>query len=315
MTMSVWRELQLRIGSSSPRLLVAAALLFDPTNVHAAISSQDSIIVQGQRRTFIVYTPNDGAGAARLPILMILHGGMGSGRYVANQSGLMNYVDRNKFIAVFPDGIDGHWNDGRSRASSGPDDVAFLRELIASIAQKSAGDPDRVFVAGISNGGMMAQRVGCDAADVVTAIGAVAANMPADLVDRCRPSRPVPVVLFNGTADRIMPWSGGSIAKSRAFDTPGGEVISAMDTLNVWARLDRCSERAVDTLPGTHVKHYTSTGCHSAANVTLYAIDGGGHGWPGSVPQSNFERAIAGFVTTEISASVILIQFFRQYGL
>jgi len=162
---------------------------------------------------------------------------------------------------------------------------------------------------------MMAQRMACDAADVVTAVGAVVANMPTDLVSRCKPSRPIPVVLFNGTGDRIMPWSGGSIATSKIFDTPGGQVVSAMETFDFWSRLDGCGERAVDTVPATHVERYTSKGCRSGSEVTLYAIDGGGHGWPGSVPQSRFERAIAGYVTNEISASVILIQFFRRYGL
>jgi len=206
-------------------------------------------------------------------------------------------------------------NDGRITMSSSPDDVVFLRELIAGIAQKSGGDPTRVFIAGISNGGMMALRMACDAADVVTAIGAVAANMPAGLIHHCRPSRPVPVVRFNGTGDRIMPWSGGSIARSKIFDAPGGEVVSAMDTFDFWSQIDGCGHKTVDTVPATHVERHTSWDCQAGSQVILYAIARGGHGWPGSTPRTGFERAIAGYVTTEISASVILIQFFHQYGL
>jgi len=296
-------------------LFAAAVLLLLPASTPAAISSQDSLLLNGQLRRYTIYSPDDNAGAARLPIFIVLHGGLGNGYYVARQTGVMNYVDRNKFIAVFPEGENAHWNDGRSTMSSGPDDVAFLRELVSSIAQKSVGDPTRVFIAGISNGGMMAQRMACDAADVVTAIGAVAANMPADLIHRCRPSRPVPVVLFNGTGDRIMPWSGGSIARSKIFDTPGGKVVSAMDTFDFWSQIDGCGQKAVDIVPATHVERHTSSDCQAGSKVMLYAIDRGGHGWPGSIPRTDFERAIAGYVTTEISASVILIQFFRQYGL
>jgi polyhydroxybutyrate depolymerase len=296
-------------------LLVLSTLLFLPMSVWASVSNEGSILVHGQPRTFIVYSPDDRAGVASLPIFIVLHGGLGNGRYAANQTGLMNYVDREKFIAVFPDGKDTHWNDGRSTTASGPDDVLFLRELIASVVQKSAGDPNRVFIAGISNGGMMAQRMACDASNAVTAIGAVAANMPADLVNHCQPSRAVPVVLFNGTSDRIMPWSGGSIATSRVFNTPGGKVLSTMDTFDFWSRLDGCSTKTVETVPSTHVERQTSKGCRSGSEVTLYAIQDGGHGWPGRVSQSPFERAIAGYVTTEINATVILIQFFRQYGL
>jgi polyhydroxybutyrate depolymerase len=299
----------------TPSVFAVAVALVYPPQVQAAVSSRDSIVVQGQQRTFIAYVPDDRAGAAKLPIVIVLHGGLGSGRRVADQTRLMNYVDRDKFVAVFPDGKDGHWNDGRSTTSSGPDDVAFLRQLISAIAEKSAGDPSRVFIAGISNGGMMAQRMACEAADAVTAIGAVAANMPADLVQRCRPSRPVPVVLFNGTADQIMPWPGGAIKRSKTLNTPGGDVVSATGTFDFWSRLDGCSESTIETLPGTHVSRYITKGCRSPANVSLYAIENGGHNWPGSAPQNCFESAIAGYVTTEISASVLLIQFFRNYGL
>jgi polyhydroxybutyrate depolymerase len=306
-------ELPRRCGVIWAGLIFAVATVISFNNVQAATSREDSILINGEPRTFIVYTPD--TGGTSLPVLILLHGGLGNGRYVANQTGLMNYVDRDRFIAVFPDGKEAHWNDGRSTMSAGPDDVAFLRRLITDVVQHLGGDPNRVFIAGISNGGMMAQRMACEASDVVKAIGAVVANMPADLVARCHPSRPIPVVLFNGTADRIMPWSGGSIATSKTFHTPGGEVVSAMDTFDFWSRHDGCTEKTTDTVPATHVERHMSKGCQAGAEVTLYAIEGGGHGWPGRVPQRPFERAIAGYVTMEISASTIIIQFFHQYGL
>jgi polyhydroxybutyrate depolymerase len=315
MAVGGYRKLHRHCGTICASLLTAALLLSLPAGGRAATAGADSILVNGQVRTFTIYSADNNPGAARLPIFVVLHGGLGNGHYAARQTGVMNYVDRDGFIAVFPDGENAHWNDGRGTMSPGPDDVAFLRAMIASIAEKSGGDPARVFVAGISNGGMMAQRMACDAADAVTAIGAVAANMPADLIHRCRPSRPTPVVLFNGTGDRIMPWSGGSIARSKTFDTPGGEVVSAMDTFDFWSHIDGCGRKAVDTVPATHVERHTSSDCQAGSQVILYAIDRGGHGWPGSIPRTDFERAIAGYVTTEISATVTLIHFFRQYGL
>lgn len=273
-----------KAGSALSALVVATALLAYPKAARATVAQQDSIEIQGERRTFIVYAPDDTGGALSLPILIALHGGLGNGRYVARQTRLIDSVDRDKFIGVFPDGKHSHWNDGRSTTSSGPDDVAFLRELITMVAQKWRGDPARVFVAGISNGGMMALRMACDASDVVTAIGVVVANMPADLVGRCRPTRPMPMVLFNGTRDPINPWSGGSVATSPLLDTPGGQVVSAMDTLDFWAQRDGCGLPVVDNIDGTEVKRHTSANCQSGSEVTLYEIVGGGHGWPGGVP-------------------------------
>ncbi len=88
-----------------------------------------------------------------------------------------------------------------------------------------------------------------------------------------------------------------------------------MDTFDFWSQVDGCGEKTVDIVPATHVERHTSRACQAGSQVILYAIDRGGHGWPGNIPRTDFERAIAGYVTTEISASVILVQFFRQYGL
>jgi len=315
MTMRVCRKLRSRFAASALSLMLsAAALLGCLTGVDAAAPHQESIQIQGQRRTFTVYTPDD-AGGTSLAILIVLHGGLGNGQYVARQTRLVNYVDRDKFVAVFPDGIRGHWNDGRSTTSSGPDDVTFLRQMITAVAQKWGGDPKRAFVAGISNGGMMALRMACDASDVVTAIGVVVANMPADLVNRCQPSRPMPMVLFNGTSDPLMPWSGGSIAASPLLGTPGGEVVSAMDTFDFWAHLDGCGQPVVDSISGTDVKRHTASNCGSGSEVNLYEIEGGGHGWPGGIPPGPIESRFVGHVTSDISASAIIIQFFHRYGL
>ena len=182
--------------------------------------------------------------------------------------------------------------------------------------QKWGGDPTRVFVAGISNGGMMAQRMACDAADAVTAIGVVVANMPTDLVNHCRPSRQIPAVLFSGTADPIMPWSGGAIASSATLGGQGGEVMSAMDTFHFWAQLDGCGQPVVESLPGIKVRRYTSANCRSGSEVTFYEIEGGGHGWPGGTdPQGPLALSIIGYVTQQINASSIMIDFFSHYGL
>ncbi len=316
MTMRGSQKLHLPAVGVLSVLLVAAAFLARPTDARAAVSYQDSIEVLGQRRTFTIFAPDGGASGTALPIFIVLHGGLGNGVNVARDTGLVNYVDRNRFIAVFPDANGKQWNDGRRTTAGRSDDVAFLRSLIATVVQRLRGDPTRVFVAGVSNGGMMAQRMACDASDIVTAVGSVVANMPADLIDHCRPSRPIPIVMFNGTSDRLMPWSGGSIPTSRLFPGgAGGEVVSTMDTFNFWAQLDGCGRPVVNTLSGTRVKRYT-TSCRGKSDVTLYEIDGGGHGWPGgNAGQGPFARLIVGYVTNDISASSILIDFFAQHGL
>jgi polyhydroxybutyrate depolymerase len=303
-------------GLLAALVLAAAPLVGVAKDAVGATSHQDAVQIQGRQRTYLLFAPEGGARKDRLPILIVLHGGEGNGSRAAKQTGLADYVDRVGMLAIFPDAGGVQWNDGRATTDDGLDDVAFLRSVIAKAVQTWGGDPSRVFVAGLSNGGMMAQRMGCDAADVVTAVGSVIANMPQDLERRCRPSRPIPVMLINGTEDPIMPWDGGEIAHSPVFGGAGGTVVSAMDTFNRWSMLDGCSRPEVSDLNGIQVKRHLSTGCRSGSQVVLYEIEGGGHGWPGgNDPQGPLARQIIGYVTQAISASSILIQFFKQYGL
>jgi len=307
---------QLRWRAVAKLLILLAAMAFVASAATAATSHQDSLQVQGQRRTFRSYLPTDSREDSTLPIMVVLHGGLDNGTGVARETRLANYVDSTKFIAVFPDSNGKQWNDGRRTTASRGDDVAFLRALIALVVQKWRGDPARVFIAGISNGGMMALRMACEASDIFTAVGTVVANMPVDLIDRCKPARPIPIVMFNGTRDRLMPWDGGSIPTSRIYPGgAGGEVVSTLQTFNFWMRQDGCSQPNVTTLSGTSVRRYTATGCRSNTKVTLYELDSG-HGWPGGTdPQGPIALMILGRISQEINASAILISFFGQYGL
>ena len=89
--------------------------------------------------------------------------------------------------------------------------MAFLRRLAVELAERGVADPGRIYVAGVSNGGMMALRLICEGADFVAGVGSVIASMPAAAGADCRPARPVPVVMFNGTADKLVPYDGGRV--------------------------------------------------------------------------------------------------------
>ena len=181
--------------------------------------------MQGRHRTFLVYAPEAGARNGRLPILMVLHGGLGNGRFAVQQTGIADYVGRVGLLAVFPNAAGEQWNDGRNTTDNGLDDVAFLRSVIARMVQTQNGDPSRAFAMGVSNGDTMAQRMACDAADAVMAVGSVIANMPQDLARHCRPSRPIPVMMISATEDPIMPWNGGEIASSPSWAGPAASLF------------------------------------------------------------------------------------------
>ena len=87
-----------------------------------------------------------------------------------------------------------------------PDDVQFVSDVIDDVSSARVHRPDRVYVAGLSNGAFLTSLVACRLADKVAAVAAVAGlQMPAD----CSPSRPVPILAIHGTADQFVAFDGG----------------------------------------------------------------------------------------------------------
>jgi len=95
--------------------------------------------------------------------------------------------------------------------ASESDDVGFVLAILDLVAESVRFDPDRVFVTGASNGGMMTFRLALEANDRFTAAAAVIANLPDP--SECRPLvDPIPMLIMNGTDDPLMPYEGGYVA-------------------------------------------------------------------------------------------------------
>ncbi|MDP3340272.1 PHB depolymerase family esterase [Frigidibacter sp.] len=274
---------------------------------------------QGRPRSYYVYVPRGAQGRGGLSAVMVLHGGQGSGEGIASTTGMTSAADQVGFVALFPNSDGKQWNDGRASTRSNIDDVGFLRAVIADASARFGVDSSRVFASGLSNGGLMTQRLACDAAGSFRAFGVVVANMPADLRASCSPARPVPMMFFNGTADNLMPYAGGEIKSLKALGMgAGGEVLSYEQTKAFWAGVDGCGgstgqvavpDRAKD---GTEVSVEQFRSCSGGAELTFYTVEGGGHTWPGS---AGGRSRMSGAVTQDISATSELVRFFGRYGL
>lgn len=276
----------------------------------------ESLAFQGTDRSYLVHVPPGASGSTGLPALIVLHGGQGGGEKVAASSGMAAAADAAGFVALFPNAAGSQWNDGRATTASGVDDVGYIQAVAADAALRFGVDPNRVFVAGISNGGLMAQRLACEASGSFQGFGVVAANLPADLRASCRPAVARPMVFFNGTSDPIMPFAGGEIRSGRRAGA-GGLVESRAQTEAFWSGVNGCfggaqtTPLADSTDDGTTVSLDQPQGC--AAPLEFFTIEGGGHTWPGS-PTAQSSR-LAGAVSRDIGATPTLVDFFRRHGL
>lgn len=243
--------------------------------------------IDGYSRRWQFYVP-PGAGVDPLPLLIALHGGGGSGDYMESVGGFNALADERVFITAFPDAVDRNWNDGRDSDFSRPhrdniDDIGFISAMIDSISVETPIDPARIYVTGISNGGMMSIRLACDLADRIAAIAPVAASMPTDQLPRCTPARPVSVMMINGTDDPLVPYDGGVVAPQFG---ERGTVEPVSDTIGFWRAVGSCTRGPeIDRIPdgphddGSSVEIFFWSGCADSTAVELYRIDGGGHTW------------------------------------
>jgi polyhydroxybutyrate depolymerase len=158
-----------------------------------------------------------------------------------------------------------------------------------------------MYAAGMSNGGLLAQRLGCEAADLFAAIAPVAGTLN---LSPCTPSQPVAVIEFHGDADQHIPYTGGYGPESLTQVN----FASVEESVAFWVGNNACSP-APYTETHADIRHDTWDGCQHGAAVELYTILGGGHAWPGG----QGGRPGADQPTQTISASEIIWQFFQDH--
>lgn len=275
-----------------------------------------TIKVDGHQRDFYVHKPNEVRG--RRSVIIALHGGRGSADRFMDDVSLIDHSREMGFIAVFPDSFDGNWNDGRAGFEDKPNDVKFMRSIINWLVRHDGVDRSRVFMTGHSNGGVMTHKIACDAPELIAAAAPMAANLSEELHSDCSPSEATPVVMFNGTEDPLMLYEGGQP------DIPGegsaGTMMSSEGTAKFWAGIAGCwrpnaprvtdlRDRVGDGTTVSILEHRCSDD-----QVTLYRVEGGGHGIPGGEPAGHRESMI-GTTSQEIDAFEEAIDFFSDYGL
>jgi len=144
-------------------------------------------------------------------------------------------ADKENFVAVFPNGFKGKWHDGRLPERGQDDyikrqnnDIAFLNQLVDYLVKYEQINPDRVYLTGLSNGGMMSFRMACESSEKFAAIAPIIANMPADIKAECKPKSTLSMAIMNGTEDPMVPWKGGEVT---AFFKERGKVLSTENTM------------------------------------------------------------------------------------
>lgn len=214
--------------------------------------------------------------------LVCLHGFYGTAKQLFKQTGFTELALESGIPVFYPQGFKGTWAvpGGVSPANkAGVDDVAFLKNFVEDVAiEKYGADERKIVFMGISLGGGMAVQMGLEWLYDAN-LGIIAFTLAKGQAEAHPGYQPCKVVMFNGTRDPIVSFTGGVVKKI------GVEVLSAGDTIEFWVKRGG-----------------------SDAHVTAYSGPWG-HSWPGCPAASD---KILGGNTTEIDASRIIWDHFTQ---
>lgn len=267
--------------------------------------------VDGRTRDFLLNLPPNYYDTSGFPLVIVLHGFGGSAGQAEHDYGVTDKANTERFIVVYPEGIKSNgpahlhsWNAGSCcpvASTNNVDDVHFISLLIDKLIADYKVNPKKVYVAGMSNGAMMAYTLACDLSDKIAAITSVSGTLMA--TSPCKPSRAVPILHIHSAIDTKVPYNGGTGL--------GGFYFTPVDsTMAVWTVLDSC----VTPPQVTDYSGYTFTEWKDQTGqpiIDLYLTQDGGHSWPGGLPPGDK----ADPPSTVINATDLLWSFFQMHTL
>jgi polyhydroxybutyrate depolymerase len=236
----------------------------------------------GIDRQWRLFVPPQATPTSRLPLLVLLHPAAGAADSFAQATAMEQYASDYGFVTIAPEGVNGTWNAGGCCGSArdrGIDDIGFVNAMLDQVIGSKPVDPGQIYVAGASNGGMLAYALACRLADRIQAVFSAGG---AQTLGDCHPSRPVSVIEFHSLADGLVPFYGGIDPRLAADMTPVG---STQSVFRAWAATNLCQTRAIsDAGAGEQVEIWYGCADRTLLEVWL-RITGGGHEWPTS-PQA-----------------------------
>jgi polyhydroxybutyrate depolymerase len=276
--------------------------------IPAARAWHGSLRVGSLQRNYTVHRPAGLSRSRPVPLVIMLHGGFGTGRGAEHRYRWDAQADRDGFVVAYPDGVRRSWNAGGVCCGKAHrdhvDDIGFLTRLIETLRQRENIDPRRVYLTGISNGAAMAYRYGCQGPYPIAAIGSVAGSFAV----ACPRPHPVSVMEIHGLDDQNIPMAGGHGPKAYSPT----QWLPVEQTLDAFRRADRCGP------PSSHQRgpvHTDVSRCAGGRDVTLITIAGAGHQWPGGRPIRPFVARIFRLdePSRALDATPVLWDFFQSH--
>ncbi|GHO46118.1 esterase [Ktedonospora formicarum] len=256
----------------------------------------------GLQRFYRLHLPLGYRNTVRHALIMNFHGHGASAQIQEHLSGMSNLADKEGFVVVYPQGTIGP--DHRTGWNTGPhtyphvNDVHFVSDLITHLEETLCIEPHRIYAAGFSNGGSLANVLACKLSDRIAAF-AIASGGMHPIEGGCTPQRAASILEFHGTADQIVPYTGNSANDN---EPPIEKWLAD------WVQRSGCNPGASIFFHRDGVLGEQWTNCRKQAVIVHYRITEGPHVWPrGSFTDANGKEYP--------NATNLIYQFFQEHPL
>lgn len=292
--------------------------------------TDEPIIVTSEARTYSFYVPQSYDETSETPVFVLLHGRFGNGAGTALYVGLNELAEEQGIIGVYPDGLnnvrtgaprDTGWNYLRD-VSYFPDadthnDTQFIKDVIEDLSQDLNIDRKRIYVAGISNGGLMVQRLACEAPEFFAGFASVAGAGYGGMEQICDDDVTVNMLVMHGTLDNNIQWNGN--IQTMPDGTDFYLTLPIATLAEYWAQRMHCTDSIREDVDIPESQDETglmilwATECDNDAKLVVYAIVNGGHNWPGI--DGGIPSQVAGLINLDVDATQIIWDFFAENAL
>ncbi len=295
-------------------LTLVPPALAAPKTAPAPDLTRQTLMHDGIERYYLVRTPrNLKAIKGPLPLVLVLHGGGGNAEHAERMTGFTAKVQQEGFILVYPEGT-GRLKDKlltwNARHCCGyamknkVDDIGFIRALLDTLTARYPIDPRRIYVTGMSNGGMLTHQLGIALSDRIAAVAPVVAAL---FGDEKRPLHPVTALIINGQLDDSVPVAGGAPGGRFKHEWAGTPMLPASAQAAFWSQANDClPAKTESSQPQVTLTRHT---CPGGRSVAWYLVQDNGHAWPGGLAG----RRDADEPSAALKATDEIWAFFKQH--
>ena len=256
----------------------------------------------------------------RRSLVICLHGGDETPESFMRitRRGFNKLSENNNFVVAYPEALNNYWNDAREDSISlshyeKVDDIGFIDKTVQYAIDSFRIDPQRIFVTGLSDGGLMAFRLACELQGRIKGIATVAASISLDQLVECNIDTTLSIMAINGTRDPVLSYYGGQMIVD---DMERGSMLPIEDAIEFLLEKNGCTEKPThrdianrDTFDETRSEKYIYSNCSTGSKIVLIKVNNGGHTWPGG-RQYEGQRNI-GKTSRDFEATSEIWKFFK----